>query len=51
MSIAQSLKIYEILQRHFKNDDDAKIVAQEIEQKQKFIANQTFFLIKMIYQL
>ncbi len=32
MTTTQSFKIYEILQRHFKNDDDAKIVVQEIEQ-------------------
>lgn len=32
MTTTQSFKIYEILQRHFKNNDDAKIVVQEIEQ-------------------
>lgn len=32
MTATQSLKIYEVLQRHFKNNDDAKIVVQEIEQ-------------------
>ena len=31
MTATQSLKIYEILQRHFKNEADAKIVVQEIE--------------------
>ncbi len=39
MTATQSLKIYEILQRYFKNDSDAKIVVQEIEQivSEKFI--------------
>jgi demethoxyubiquinone hydroxylase (CLK1/Coq7/Cat5 family) len=32
MTATQSFRIYEILQRHFKNSDDAKIVVQEIEQ-------------------
>ena len=32
MNATQSFKIYEILQRHFKNDADAKIVVAEIEQ-------------------
>ena len=32
MTTTQSFKIYEILQRHFNNKDDAKIVVQEIEQ-------------------
>ena len=32
MTTTQSFKIYEILQRHFKSSDDAKIVVQEIEQ-------------------
>lgn len=32
MTATQSLKIYEILQRHFNNDADARIVVQEIEQ-------------------
>lgn len=32
MTATQSFKIYEILQRHFKNNDDAKTVVQEIEQ-------------------
>ncbi len=32
MTTTQSFKIYEILQRYFKNNDDAKIVVQEIEQ-------------------
>jgi hypothetical protein len=31
MTATQSLKIYEILQRHFKNEADAKVVVQEIE--------------------
>ena len=31
MTATQSLKIYEILHRHFKSDADAKIVVQEIE--------------------
>ncbi|MDQ6812448.1 MAG: hypothetical protein M3040_01715 [Bacteroidota bacterium] len=32
MTATQSLRIYEILQRHFGNDADAKIVVEEIEQ-------------------
>ncbi|HRO43359.1 MAG TPA: hypothetical protein PL009_11040 [Flavipsychrobacter sp.] len=32
MTATQSLKIYEILQRHFKSADDAKIVVEQIEQ-------------------
>ncbi len=32
MTATQSFKIYEVLQRHFKNNDDAKIVVQEIEE-------------------
>ena len=32
MTTTQSFRIYEVLQRHFKNSDDAKIVVQEIEQ-------------------
>ena len=32
MTSSQSFKIYEILQKHFNNSDDAKIVVQEIEQ-------------------
>jgi len=32
MTTTQSFKIYEVLQRHFKNNDDAKIIVQEIEQ-------------------
>ncbi len=32
MTSAQSFKIYEILQKHFNNADDAKIIVQEIEQ-------------------
>lgn len=32
MTASQSLKIYEILQRHFNNDADARIIVQEIEQ-------------------
>ncbi|MBS1639131.1 MAG: hypothetical protein JST94_12665 [Bacteroidetes bacterium] len=31
MTGTQTLKIYEILHRHFKNDADAKVVVQEIE--------------------
>jgi hypothetical protein len=30
MTATQSFRIYEVLQRHFKNNDDAKIVVQEI---------------------
>lgn len=32
MTTTQSFKIYEVLQRHFKNNDDAKVIVQEIEQ-------------------
>lgn len=32
MTASQSLKIYEILQRHFNNDADARVIVQEIEQ-------------------
>ncbi len=32
MTTTQSFRIYEVLQRHFKNSDDAKVVVQEIEQ-------------------
>lgn len=32
MTAAESLKIYEILQPHFNNNDDAKTFVQEIEQ-------------------
>ena len=31
MTATQSLKIYEILHRHFKSDADAKSVVEEIE--------------------
>ncbi len=31
MTATQSLRIYEILHRHFKSDADAKVVVQEIE--------------------
>lgn len=32
MTYSQSFKIYEVLQKHFQNAEDAKIVVQEIEQ-------------------
>jgi len=32
MTTSQSFKIYEILQKHFQNAEDAKIVVQEIEE-------------------
>jgi hypothetical protein len=32
MTVTQSLKIYEILNKHFKNEEDAKIVIQQIEE-------------------
>ena len=32
MTVMQSFKIYELLQRHFKNNDNAKVVVKEIEQ-------------------
>ncbi len=39
MTASQSLKIYEVLQRHFNNDADARIIVQEIEQivSEKFL--------------
>ena len=48
MTASQSFKIYEILQKHFNNADDAKIVVQEIEQivEQKISAKQDIFLVK-----
>ena len=32
MTASQSLKIYDVLLRHFKNEEDANVVVQEIEQ-------------------
>ena len=32
MTASQCLKIYEVLQKHFKNDADAKIVIEQIEE-------------------
>ncbi len=32
MTTSQSFKIYEILQKHFQNSEDAKIVVREIEE-------------------
>lgn len=32
MTTTQSFKIYEVLQKHFKNDADAKTIVAEIEQ-------------------
>ncbi len=32
MTASQSFKIYEILNKHFKNDEDAKIIIQQIEE-------------------
>jgi hypothetical protein len=32
MTATQSLKIYDVLLRHFKSDEDARTVVQEIEQ-------------------
>ena len=32
MTAAQSLQIFEILNKHFKNENESKIVVQEIEQ-------------------
>ncbi len=48
MTATQSLKIYEILQRHFNNDADAKIVVQEIEQivENKFEESKNSFATK-----
>ena len=51
MTASQSLKIYEVLQRHFKNDADAKIVVQEIEQivENKFDATKSSFATKKMW--
>ena len=48
MTTTQSFKIYEILQRHFNNDADAKIVVQEIEQivENKFETSKNSFATK-----
>lgn len=48
MTATQSLKIYEILQRHFNNDANAKIVVQEIEQivENKFETSKNSFATK-----
>lgn len=48
MTASQSLKIYEILQRHFNNDADARIVVQEIEQivENKFEQSKNSFATK-----
>ena len=48
MTTTQSFKIYEILQRHFNNDADAKIVVQEIEQivENKFETSKNVFATK-----
>ncbi|MBS1580283.1 MAG: hypothetical protein JST29_11635 [Bacteroidetes bacterium] len=32
MTAAQSLKIYDVLNKHFKNEADAKIVVEQIEE-------------------
>jgi hypothetical protein len=32
VTASQTLKIYELLNKHFKNDEDAKALVQEIEQ-------------------
>lgn len=32
MTATQSLKIYEVLNKHFKNPEDAKTVVEQIEQ-------------------
>ena len=32
MTATQSLKIYEVLNKHFKNPEDAKMVVEQIEQ-------------------
>ena len=39
MTATQSIKIYDVLVRHFKNDEDARTVVQEIEQivSEKFL--------------
>jgi len=54
MTATQSLKIYEILQRHFKNENDAKTVVSEIESiiENKFEKEKTTLATKQdIYQL
>jgi len=35
MTASQSLKIYEVLNKHFKNPEDAKLVVEQIEQMLK----------------
>lgn len=48
MTTTQSFKIYEILQRYFNNDADAKVVVQEIEQivENKFESSKSSFATK-----
>ena len=48
MTATQSLKIYEILQRHFNNREDAKIIVEEIEQvvSEKFVQEKENFATK-----
>jgi len=48
MTASQSFKIYEILQKHFQNSEDAKSVVQEIEQivEEKIAAKKDIFLTK-----
>ncbi len=48
MISVQSFKINEVLQKHFKNADDVKIVVQEIEQivEEKVQAKKDIFLTK-----
>ena len=48
MTATQSLKIYEILNKHFKSSDDAKAVVGEIEQviEEKINSKKDIFLTK-----
>jgi hypothetical protein len=46
MIVTQSFKIYEVLLKHFKNEADAKIILQEIEEiiDNKFEKEKNIFL-------
>ncbi len=48
MTATQSLRIYETLNRHFKNSEDAKLVVEQIEQivEEKIEAKKSVLLVK-----
>jgi hypothetical protein len=48
MTATQSLKVYEVLNKHFNNKEDAKIVVEQIEQiiEEKIEAKKDIFLTK-----